>query len=47
MSDIQDGQFFKTEDGTKYLYVDGDIIEIACSYPDMKTALAELHKDMD
>ena len=43
---IEDGQFF-TADGVEYLYDEGEITEIACSYPDVKTGLAALRKSAD
>ena len=42
---IEDGQIIQV-DGIEYLYDDGELTEIACSYPDMETGLAELHKSV-
>ena len=43
---IEDGQLFEAN-GREYLYDDGEIIEIACSYPDVKTGLAALRRDIE
>lgn len=44
MSTHKDGEFY-TENGIEY-FQDGDrAIEIACSYPDIETALAALKED--
>lgn len=43
---IEDGQLFEAN-GREYLYDDGEILEIACSYPDVKTGLAALRRDIE
>ena len=40
---IEDGQIFESN-GREYLYDEGEITEIACSYPDVETGLAALRK---
>lgn len=43
---IVDGQLFEVN-GVEYLYDEGEITEIACSYPDVETGLAALRKDVE
>ena len=40
---IPDGESL-TEDGKTYVSDDGTLIEIACSYPDMETAIKALQE---
>lgn len=43
---IPDGESI-VQDGKTYVSDDGVLIEIACSYPDMETALAELRNSVN
>ena len=43
---IEDGQLFEVN-GVEYLYAEGEITEIACSYPDVETGLAALRKEIE
>lgn len=43
---IEDGEIIQVDD-TEYLFDNGELTEIACSYPDMETGLAALQKSVD
>ena len=43
---IEDGEIIQVAD-TEYLFDNGELTEIACSYPDMETGLAALQKSVD
>ena len=42
---ISDGHII-TKNGVRFIADEGDLVEIACSYPDMETAIAALQKSV-
>lgn len=43
---VPDGTFLNSENKT-FVVDDGELVEIACSYPDMETAIKGLHEGLD